>query len=71
MIFEVKDELRGTLAWLRIILNASRKSPRPPSEIIARCGVPSQCTALPMVRRSPSMGVHPRLGRGDAAGGLF
>jgi hypothetical protein len=73
MISEVKDELRGTLAWLRITLRPQcvTEVAKAPSEIIARCGAPSQCTALPMVRRSQSMGVHPRLGRGDAAGGLF
>jgi hypothetical protein len=34
-------------------------------------GVPSHAPPLPMVRRSQSMGVHPRLGRGDAASGLL
>jgi hypothetical protein len=37
-----------------------------PSRIFARCGV----TRPSMVRRSQSMGVHPRLRRGDAASGL-
>jgi hypothetical protein len=45
--------------------------PRPPAENFRKVRSPEpNAPPLPMVRRSQSMGVHPRLGRGDAASGL-